>query len=124
MFASGEETWYAHFKCTKTTIDCDGRQSKVHSGVMISDRTLIDNKDMRDKMVSSTSPEAIGREMEGVTLVGIQRNLAKKKRKAFLIILALQLLRVLPTMPIEVRIKNGSGSSLQLWLQLIMLNTS
>lgn len=73
VFARGEETWIAHggFKCTE-----GGRQSKVHSGVLISDRTLIDNQEIRDKMASNT-PEAIGGEMEGVSLVRIQRRLAE-----------------------------------------------
>ena len=78
VFARGEETWYAleNFKCTN--VENNGRYSKVHPGVMISDKSLIDNETTRDKFVS-IAPEAVGGEMEGVTLVQVQHSLASKK---------------------------------------------
>ncbi len=81
VFARGEETWYAlkNFKCTKVDgVENNGRYSKVHPGVMISDKSLIDDKTIRDKFVINT-PEAVGGEMEGVTLVAVQHSLARKK---------------------------------------------
>ena len=78
VFARGEETWYAleNFKCTN--VENNGRYSKVHPGVMISDKSLIDNETTSDKFVS-IAPEAVGGEMEGVTLVQVQHSLARKK---------------------------------------------
>jgi nucleoside phosphorylase len=81
IFARGEETWsvYKDFRCTKSNREGNaGRQSKVHSGNIISDKVLIDNKEIRDKMTSNT-PEVIGGEMEGVSLVEIQKRHARKK---------------------------------------------
>ncbi len=70
VFARGEETWGAlvDFKCVKN----EGRTSRVHSGLIISERALVDNRDERDKS-KTNAPEAIGGEMEGVVLVEIQK---------------------------------------------------
>ncbi len=70
VFARGEETWDAlvGFKCATN----EGRTSQVHSGLIISERALVDNRDERDKS-KTNAPEAIGGEMEGVVLVEIQK---------------------------------------------------
>ncbi len=84
IFARGEETWstLVNFKCTKSVDSTDseaGRTSKVHSGVIVSNRALIDNKEVHERM-KLNAPEAIGGEMEGVVLIEIQQRLARRKQ--------------------------------------------
>lgn len=75
VFARGEQTWYAEggFKCSK-----EGRESRVLSGVIISDKALIDNKEVRES-IRKNAPEAIGGEMEGVVLGEIRQWFARGK---------------------------------------------
>ncbi len=82
VFARGAATWYAHegFECTKKDSDTEGgRKSQVYSGVIISDKVLVDDRDVRDKM-KKMAPEAIGGEMEGVILCEIKQRLVRGKR--------------------------------------------
>lgn len=73
IFAMGEETWYG-FKCTKDSPNGEeGRESKVLSGSISSSRALVDNKDVKEKLMKN-SPEALGGEMEGVILGEIQES--------------------------------------------------
>ena len=74
VFARGEETWYARggFKCTKDG-DSSGRESRVHSGVIISNKALVNNREVRDNM-KKNSPEALGGEMEGVVWSEIKQS--------------------------------------------------
>ena len=87
VFARSEVTWrqLVKFKCAKIdgaaegAAENNGRYSKVHLGVIISDKSLINNEATRDKLLAN-APEAIGGEMEGVTLVEIQYRLASNKK--------------------------------------------
>ncbi len=82
VFARGAATWYGQggFECTKKDSDTDeGRKSRVYPGVIISDKALVDNRDVRDNM-KKMAPEAIGGEMEGVILVEIKQRLVRGKK--------------------------------------------
>ena len=79
VFARGADIWNEQFKCTKDDgayTENSGRYSKVHTGVIISTETLIDNERSRDEL-RKFSPEAIGGEMEGATLVEVQYDLSQ-----------------------------------------------
>ncbi len=81
VFTRGTATWNEKFKCTKEDgagSENSRRYSNVHTGVIISDKILIDHKRTRDELLNF-SPEAIGGEMEGATLVEVQYSLAQKK---------------------------------------------
>ena len=68
VFTKVVSTWDNKFPCTENS----GRYSKVHPGVIISTEILIDHKPTRDAFLEYI-PDAIGGEMEGATLVQIQR---------------------------------------------------
>ena len=52
-----------------------------HSGLIISDKTLVDNKEARES-IKANAPEAIGGEMEGVVLIEKQQIYSRGKRVA------------------------------------------
>ncbi len=82
VFARGTATWYGQggFECTKKDIDTEGgRKSQVYSGVIISDKALVDDRDVRDNM-KKMAPETIGRVMESVILGEIKQRLVRGKR--------------------------------------------
>ncbi len=82
VFSKGAATWYAHegFECTKKDSDTEGgRKSQVYSGVIISDKALVDDRDVRDNM-KKMAPEAIGGEMEGGILGEIKQRLVRGKK--------------------------------------------
>ena len=74
VFARNVETW-GDFKCTK-----EGRCSIAHSGVIISDKVLVNNKEVRNE-IKRNAPEALGGEMEGVVLCKIKQSLAKRNNR-------------------------------------------
>ena len=78
VFTKGVSTWENKFKCTAQCTENSGRYSKAHPGVIISDEMLINDKPTRDWCLNFT-PDAIGGEMEGATLLQIQRSYDTRK---------------------------------------------